>query len=182
MMEVEQIAQAVARTYHRRLVWTDLDDLLQEARVVMLSALPSWKPGRGPCDTYLRSVATKHLYRATIRWRAPVSCGSDHRVPNLNEVTRTSLVAAATVSVDAGLEEKLGERMWERRVARRLRRRARTVLGTRGRPALLVLKGEDPTAVAAGAGLTVRQLRRAVSKLRAAIADDLCLLRLLREK
>lgn len=91
------IAKAVARRYHTRCWWTDLEDLEQQAWVVVLEVLRKYAPqteagelDRKAFGSWAYVAAMKQLSRYIWRQSAPVSA-SDHDVSKLAGLHRAEV-------------------------------------------------------------------------------------------
>lgn len=100
--DLDRAADVVARRYARRVWWADVEDLRQEARMVIESTYRNWDPSVGVSRySYVSRAAALHLRRYLLRQSSPVSA-SHHYCDHLREHRRVPV----TRCFDDGAEEE----------------------------------------------------------------------------
>ena len=184
------ILSAVAARYVARCSWAaDAGADLQQAAWEALLRAPEHDPARASLESYVVTVATRTMWRAVHKLRAPVS--ASHRVKVLAGLQPVGLTMQLhqhrTLSSPSQNPEELPEvselnteRADAGALALAVRRRLQELLGERGAARALAAYGVELTAAeqAAAEGVPVMTVYRARARLKEQLAADPVLLEL----
>jgi len=177
------ILSAVAARYVARCSWAvDAGADLQQAAWEALLRAPEHDPARASLESYVVTVATRTMWRAVHKLRAPVS--ASHRVKVLAGLSAAELTQCKHRGEE--LEERPevsalnGERADVGETALAVRARLRELLGAAGAARALVAYGVELTAgeQADAEGVPVMTVYRMRAKLKERLAADPVLLEL----
>lgn len=169
-----KVAQQVARNVHRKNGWIDKADLLQEAWVGMLKALPAYQEGLGTLEGYLAQAAIRECRRLIWRVGSAVYVPKEKHATSNLAVFRSIGPSEELLKCEAGYEDTEATLEAQERKARVAQVVARYLAeGREGEAARLVLlEGEAVRDVTEKVGMPARAITNICTRLRTAIKTN----------
>lgn len=195
MMQVAgEIAAVVSKTYRRKVWWlnnspdgrqegiSSEEDLIQEAMLAMIKAVPNYDPAFGSTPrAYLFTVAKRTISSMVWRASSPVSTSQTTMLPELQGLIRAPLQEANDKPNEDNPEALLARDEWLEQACAAVRARIHEA-SPDGLAEAVLLGEKKPREVAIEYAVPVQKVYSATARARARVGSDLNLWRMWREE